>query len=61
MIDQSCGMSFMPGRPLTLRGLTASVLPCFGKGLGLTMRQKRECVMREAARLVFEGLLTVAG
>ena len=54
-------MSFMPGRPLTLHGLTANVLPCFGKGLGLTMRQKRECVMREAARLVFEGVLTVAG
>ena len=51
----------MPGLLLTLRELTASVLPCFGKSLGLTIRQERECVMREAARLVFEGVLTVAG
>lgn len=54
-------MPTLPSSLFALRELTASVLPCFGKGLGLTMRQKRECVMREAARLVFEGLLTVAG
>lgn len=59
--DMACNIISLLDRPLTLRELTANVLPCFGKGLGLTMRQKRECVMREAARLVFEGLLTVAG
>ena len=46
MIDQSCGMSFMPGRPLTLRGLTASVLPCFGKSLGF--KNEAEVRMRNA-------------